>query len=139
MQTFLPLRSFEESAKTLDYRRLGKQRVETLQIIKAVTNPEYGWQNHPAVRMWRGYVPALMSYQEAICSEWTDGKGYKDTCLEKSRVAAGRLGRIVYPPWLDNEALFASHRSNLIRKDEAWYRKFWPNDPSDLEYVWPVS
>lgn len=54
MQTFLPYPSFRESAKCLDNKRLGKQRVECIQIIKAINNPKYGWQNHPAVKMWRG-------------------------------------------------------------------------------------
>lgn len=35
MQTFLPFPSFRDSAECLDYRRLGKQRVETLQLLKA--------------------------------------------------------------------------------------------------------
>ena len=36
MQTFLPYESFRESAKVLDWRRLGKQRVEGMQIINAI-------------------------------------------------------------------------------------------------------
>ena len=36
MQTFLPFKSFHDSAKCLDYRRLGKQRVEVLQLLKAL-------------------------------------------------------------------------------------------------------
>ena len=36
MQTFLPYASFEESAKVLDRQRLGKQRVECLQIFNAL-------------------------------------------------------------------------------------------------------
>ena len=36
MQTFLPHRSFSKSAETLDYRRLGKQRVEAKQILEAI-------------------------------------------------------------------------------------------------------
>jgi hypothetical protein len=31
VQTFLPYADFEESARTLDAKRLGKQRVETIQ------------------------------------------------------------------------------------------------------------
>jgi Pyrimidine dimer DNA glycosylase len=34
MHTFLPYPSFEETASILDYRRLGKQRVEGFQILK---------------------------------------------------------------------------------------------------------
>lgn len=36
MQTFLPYPSFELSARVLDDKRLGKQRVECLQILKAL-------------------------------------------------------------------------------------------------------
>jgi len=36
MQTFLPFPDFEESAYALDQKRLGKQRVETLQIMQAL-------------------------------------------------------------------------------------------------------
>ena len=52
MQTFLPYDTFEESATVLDYRRLGKQRVEGMQIINAIENPnKQGWQNHQIVIM----------------------------------------------------------------------------------------
>ena len=36
MQTFLPYPDFRQSAACLDYRRLGKQRVEGVQILKAI-------------------------------------------------------------------------------------------------------
>lgn len=38
MQTFLPYADFQESAYALDPKRLGKQRVETLQIMQALFN-----------------------------------------------------------------------------------------------------
>ena len=41
MQTFLPYKSFEKSAKCLDYKRLGKQRIETWQIYSALKQGEY--------------------------------------------------------------------------------------------------
>ncbi len=53
MQTFLPYPDFKRSAKVLDYRRLGKQRVEALQILKALQVENYGWRNHPIVKMWK--------------------------------------------------------------------------------------
>ena len=68
MQTFLPYSDFERSAKTLDYKRLGKQRVEAYQILQALSDPNYGWQNHPAVKMWRGYEEALVAYYAAFRS-----------------------------------------------------------------------
>ena len=33
MQTFLPYADFAQSAKVLDMKRLGKQRVEVLQLL----------------------------------------------------------------------------------------------------------
>jgi len=68
MQTFLPYASFEETASILDWRRLGKQRVEGLQIINILTMPDYvgSWRNHPSVKMWRGFENALPLYGNSI-------------------------------------------------------------------------
>lgn len=145
MQTFLPYPDFAESARVLDRARLGKQRVETLQVARALTGLTRGWRSHPAVRMWRGHEAALLSYQRAICREWT-GRGYKDTCLEKTEtvlaaVAASPGGSgeslRLRPFWLGDEAFHRSHQSNLIRKDPAHYGPLFPGVPADLEYVWP--
>ena len=58
MQTFLPYRSMSESVRCLDYRRLGKQRVEAFQILNALAGKSKGWTSHPATKMWRGYETA---------------------------------------------------------------------------------
>lgn len=135
MQTFLPYADFEKSAKCLDMRRLGKQRVECLQILTALKTPEYGWQNHPAVKMWRGYTGALICYSRAICYEWRS-RGYKDTCLEKINNLGLPFGEM--PKFIGDEKFHASHRSNLLRKNSAWYSKFHWFEPADLPYIWPV-
>ena len=120
MQTFLPFPDFDASVRVLDRQRLGKQRVETLQIIKALTQPGYGWQNHPAVKMWRGHLFQLLDYQHAVCSEWVNVRGFKDTCLDKSIdvvMSSDWYTQLDDDPfWLGNDALHASHRSNLVRK-----------------------
>ena len=82
MQTYLPFPDFQQSAAVLDRVRLGKQRVEALQILRALVIPEYGWQSHPAVRMWMGYVPALTLYGLSMVDEWT-ARGGEDTTREK--------------------------------------------------------
>lgn len=140
MQTFLPYANFADSAKVLDRQRLGKQRVENLQIIKALTDPVYGWQNHPAVKMWRGQRGALYLYQEAICFEWVK-RGYKDTCLEKSELLIVDIppSEWLAPQWLGDYELHRSHRSNLLRKNYDHYvNQFEPGLSDTLEYVWPV-
>src|SRR3954471_18110132 len=79
MQTFLPYPDFTATARVLDPRRLGKQRVEALQVLRALTVPGYGWRHHPGGGMWRGYEEALTRYGLEICREWC-ALGHRDTC-----------------------------------------------------------
>jgi hypothetical protein len=136
MQTFLPVPDFAETARILDDARLGKQRVEAFQIVRTLDGVTKGWRNHPAVRMWRGYEAALIEYGLAICTEW-DGRGHADTVRRKLADHA-RDARTVTPPWVGDDALHASHRSNLLRKDPAFYGRYGWAEPPDLPYVWPV-
>lgn len=139
MQTFLPYPSFIETARCLDNKRLGKQRVECIQIIKALSDPTYGWQSHPAVKMWRGYERALIQYGTIICNEWID-RGFNDTCREKLAAMFKNFDPSTHVPpfWWCSNALHSSHRSNLLRKDQVYYSKFNWTEPSNLPYVWPV-
>lgn len=41
------------------------------------------------------------------------------------------------PPWLGDKAFHRSHKSNLVRKNPDHYRKFFPNVPDDLDYIYP--
>ena len=150
MQTFLPYPDFDQSAGVLDNVRLGKQRVEVLQVVRALTRPVYGWKNHPAVLMWRGHEEALGAYGIAVCGEWRR-RGFADTCERKildDLAAAGvptpprdqatleRDGAV--PLWLGDDRVHRSHRSALIRKKPEWYGVRFPDDPADLPYTWPV-
>ena len=146
MQTFLPYPSFERSARVLDRTRLGKQRVEALQIHRALIRPVYGWKHHPAVLMWSGYEEALLCYATAMCEEWRR-RGHPDSCLaqmlEESRVGMPRSQRTLkasgaLPPWLGTRAFHRAHQSALVRKDPDWYRPHFPDVPDDLPYVWPT-
>lgn len=137
MQTFLPYESFEASALVLDNRRLGKQRVEVLQLLRAMSGLTKGWTNHPAARMWRGSPGALADYGIAICDEWIR-RGFKDTC--RAKIAAHRPpGDAPRPAWLGNHAFHSAHRSNLLRKDPVHYGQFGWSEPPTQPYVWPVS
>lgn len=142
MQTFLPYPSYAESARVLDYRRLGKQRVETKQILLAMSKTTGGWRNHPATKMWRGHEIELCMYGIAMCEEWKR-RGYKDSLSEffmDAFVDFDMDGRDPSPPaWLGDESIHASHRSNLIRKDPAYYAQFGWGEGADLPYVWPVE
>lgn len=131
MQTFLPYPDFQQTAACLDNRRLGKQRVEAYQILRALENPEHGWQRHPAVKMWRGYDDALRLYMNACIEEWVR-RGFRNTML-----LAPVAGAPTLPPWLGDPAFHASHRANLLRKDALYYARYgWTDDPT-LPYIWP--
>jgi hypothetical protein len=136
MQTFLPFADFVASAVVLDDSRLGKQRVEAYQVIRTLDEVTKGWRHHPVVKMWRGYEAALVEYGLVMCLEWTS-RGRADTVHDKLLVHS-RPGEPVLPPWFGDEALHASHRSNLLRKDPAFYGKYGWSEPADLPYVWPV-
>jgi len=58
MQTFLPYESFRESAKVLDWRRLGKQRVEGMQIINAIE----GKTNIECFNVWVNELKRIIIY-----------------------------------------------------------------------------
>lgn len=142
MQTFLPYPDFRMSAQTLDRQRLGKQRVEGLQLINSLlglTNGK-GWANHPARNMWRGHERALVEYTAVVCQVWR-ARGYKDTVEEKVRgleqqhLADRHTDK---PEWLGREDFHLSHQSNLIRKLPSHYQNLWPDVPDNLEYIWPV-
>jgi len=144
MQTFLPYSRFPESAHVLDNKRLGKQRIETLQILNALRNPNYGWKNHPAVRMWIGHEYLLCLYGKMMCNEWVR-RGFADTCwlkinaIQKEIMRDNPTGNLMgsTPWWLHDDRLTHSHQSNLIRKDPQHYRPLFPDVPDDLPYFWP--
>ena len=145
MQTFLPYPDFAESSRALDQARLGKQRVETLQVLRSLLLPTYGWQNHPVSRMWRGYIPGLTAYGLANVDAWTE-RGHADTTRdlmaefapEVVGVAQAELAEAgLLPRWIGDEEVHRSHRSNLIRKDSAYYSALFPDTTGELEYVWP--
>ena len=142
MQTFLPYESFAESAAVLDQARLGKQRVETLQVLRALLMPTYGWQRHPVVGMWRGFVPALAAYGLAMTDAWIAG-GRADTVrphlLEFAPEVDGvPQSAVDLPSWIGDPAVHESHRSKLITKSPDFYRPLFVGTPEGLEYVWPA-
>ncbi|WP_369211768.1 MSMEG_6728 family protein [Streptomyces flavofungini] len=151
MQTFLPYPDFTRSAAVLDQARLGKQRVEALQVLRGLTVPGYGWRNHPAVRMWIGYEEALVRYGLDMCALWVS-EGRADTCATtmltdftghrpgapvRAQAELADAGEL--PFWLGDEAFHISHQSALVRKAPEFYAERFPGVPDDLPYVWPGS
>lgn len=138
MQIFLPYADMRKSLQSLDNKRLGKQRVETYQIISAITQrpkldgtPYKGWLNHPCTIMWKNHVPALKMYLNYSIAEWIT-RGFNNTMQLENYVE----DQVVLPRWFGNEKFHSSHRANLLKKDPEFYSQYgWTEDPSD-PYVW---
>lgn len=141
MQTFLSYQSFRKSADSLDTKRLGKQRVEVLQLAQCIAYDQSGWRNHPATRMWRPYLDCLLHYGIVCCNVW-QAKGFKDTVGLQLQMMLEvpydeGMKNVAIPPWLGSRKLHSSHRSNLLRKDPVFYGSFgWKENPYQ-DYFWP--
>ncbi len=132
MQTFLPYADYTATFEVLDYQRLGKQRVEAMQVLNCLRGiSSMGWKNHPAVKMWVGYEDALSNYLRACIITWYR-RGYNNNMTLPVYVDKPPM-----PPWFGDEWFHLSHRSNLLRKNPNHYGKLFGHVPPDLPYVWP--
>jgi len=135
MQTFLPYADFEKTFQCLDYRRLGKQRLEARQIWNIITNntDKKGFRSHPAVLQWVGHENCLAEYHNLCIKEWIK-REYNNT-MEFLPIVA----KIKYPWWLGLEQFHSSHRQTLLFKNYEWYNQFkWEEKPI-YEYWWPTK
>jgi hypothetical protein len=83
--------------------------------------------------MWRGHEEALAVYQRVIIDEWIR-RGYNNTMLSyRSDTCPVEL----LPKWHDDERVYASHRSNLLRKLPEHYGQFGWSEGPDLPYFYP--
>lgn len=139
VNTFLPWPDEKKSAQALDNKRLGKQRVEGLQILRANLGLTKGWRNHPAAVMWRNHEGALAQYICAMCDEW-EARGYVDNVraqvLELWKTNNFPNESFTKPWWWGKKQIHRSHKSNLKRKDPDYYRF---KVPDDLPYEWPTQ
>jgi hypothetical protein len=153
LQTFLPMVTgfginrggFPGCALVLDNKRLGKQRVECVQILNTLEGRSKGWRHHPAVLMWAGHEVCLRVYLNCIIDEWVN-RGFKNSIplyLLGPEVDRQLESGEYFPEWFKDDSVISrvasSHRSNLLRKDPEWYGQFGWKEPDNLPYVWPVT
>jgi len=183
MQTFLPEPTLQLSASILDPSRLHNQVNENLVIaasalrlrrfgesyVRLKAGEKVPWGSHPAVKMWVGYVKALIAYSECCILELAARAGradsafpsfdmtrkhrlallYREACLVEDPRTDRHLASLsdgwrtctayLMPMFMGNTDFHESHRSNLIRKLPAYYRPLWPDVPDNLPYVWPTQ
>jgi len=138
VNTFIPYPDFRASLEALDDPRLGKQRLECLQILKALAGETKGWRNHPATVMWRMNQDALCHYAMMTSTVWME-RGFKDTLHDQFFERLKNKEKFFYPTWWGSFRVHSSHRANLIRKgiNHGWTEQpvdgyFWPN----FDYSW---
>ena len=132
MMTFIIIGDFILNARLLDKVRLGKQRVEAIQILNAILNGG-GWANHPIVIAWKYYINALKYYTNCIILEWIKRGGTNNLPLYEIS------GIIMVPWWSQWDRLHQSHRAMLMRKDPFYYQDKFIVDPeyNSYGYIWP--
>lgn len=138
MQTFLPYSNFKKSLSALDDKRLGKQRVEAFQILKALkAGPGAAWYNHPAVQMWKGYEELLKEYHNTCIKVWVS-RGFENNM--EYAILTPTVDPVPIPWWLGVEKFHRAMRARLIHKNPVYY-DMWPEDEdfNDSRYWWPVN
>jgi len=132
VNTFVVSSCVIDCAKQLDYKRLGKQRVEARQIYNALIGKyEKAWVNHPATLAWVGHTNALNHYTNAMIKEWI-ARGYNNT-MEMFPVSEP----VEWPWWFYWDVLQNSHKASLNRKDPSFYSFKIPDEYTKFGYVWP--
>lgn len=130
VNTFVVSADLEACAKALDYRRLGKQRVEAYQLWRALMGMTKGWTRHPATLMWAGHTCFLAKYCNTMILEW-QARGYRNN------MALLPTCRNPRPPWWWGwEPVIKSHQASLNRKMPEYYH-FDVGPWKEWGYVWP--
>jgi len=141
MQTFLPYPSVWESVLCLDNKRLGKQRVEAWQLIDILTKKEksksWRWYNHPAVKMWDGYIDALKFYYNMALITW-DIRGFNNIKLQMIDFLK-HPSPLLFPKWFGDDKFHSAHRAALLYKDYDYYKHFGWKEKPKLNYYWPIN
>lgn len=124
MQTFLPHPRLWTSPECLDYRRLGKQRVETFQILNALdkrsAGEKGGWINHPATKMWEGHKDALTLYGIMACKIWQN-KGYEDNMCGPIIGHSDLVHTLTWKPNLPGKSIHILSDFELEVKMPPWF------------------
>lgn len=121
-------------AKNLDNKRLGKQRLECVQMLNAMNNPyNKGWINHPCTKMWTNHQLSLKYYTNCMIDEWIS-RGFKNT-MEKFIEYDEKM-----PWWFYSKILQNSHKASLLRKNKSFYSNIFNEndliDYMDYSYLW---
>lgn len=140
MLTFLPMIGFFKSLRELDDARLGKQRQDALNILKALltAGKPRGATATPNIQMWSGFEYTLAVFGMSACSVWQVERRNRDKLAFEIHALVDSVPKdLLEPPWLGDLNFHRSHRSYLINKDADFYAVKWPNTPERMPLLWP--
>ena len=142
VNTFILSNSPRTCVTLLDYRRLGKQRVEAKQIIDTIENKTDGWKNHPVSKMWKDHVIGLKYYFNCCVDEWVN-RGYKNTMIKYDLsdylLPDGSYDELKLLPWFYyNKQIQESFKASLYRKEPDFYKDIISHDSPYVfhGYIW---
>ena len=152
MQVFVPEKSYNESVKHVDSRRLNKQIIECNQIYKANVGISTGWKNHCVSRLWKSYEKELMYYAWCCYHELVQrgGNPSKPCVYDLDGVQVSYLSKLnqnINDPELLVGDVKPTHfmkldwwvsamRSHLLAKDLDYYSQFkWKEQPVSGYYA----
>lgn len=155
-----------ETARMLDNKRLGKQRVEAKQIIEILEDYDSGnleskkaWVNHPATKSWIGFTNHLKVYFNIIVREWIN-RGFVNNmslydidetpynivpCNFDGKTATydvSKFDSFSFPFWISFPPFYMSHQAALCRKDPKYYKSLLCsklNPYLEFGYLWPSN
>lgn len=163
---FIIVPDIYQTAKLLDNKRLGKQRVEAKQIIDILEDYDRtgqfnkkAWSNHPAVKSWIGFTNQLKVYFNIIVREWIN-RGFNNTMQlyqidenlfniipcnfdgKKATYDTTKFNKYSFPYWVSFPPFYMSHQAALCRKDPKHYKvlikpELYPF--IDNGYLWPCN
>lgn len=142
MQSFVTDSCLLTCVKNLDNKRLGKQRLEGLQMLNSIySGSTRGLFHNHCTKMWKNHPLALQAYINFCIQEWIF-RGFKNTMKIFPEYSEQM------PDWFYWKSLQRSHRANLLRKNLAFYKDKFIKTPQDYEilrpylycgYLWPTK
>ena len=165
VNTFIIVPDIVKTAQLLDTKRLGKQRIEALEIINCLEEFDKTgkitskWGNHPVVKCWMGFTNHLKVYYNIILREWIN-RGYNNNMEfyqienenlyhivpcnfhNNSIVFCGTYNYYSFPFWVAFYPFYMSHQASLCRKYPKYYSSLLREELNyflEIGYFWPCN
>lgn len=143
---------FLPSARKLNRQRLFKQIIEARYVLDVLTgkSKKKGYNNHPIMKMWHGYLPSLRQYINDHITAYKERKKKNgDYCSTSIQPYELSNYKIVHPWWTSCDYIIFSHKASLLRKERMRYEEPWywtdddflniPPEWLNYGYIWTCN